>query len=123
MEAIVLELGGTRRELRLDFNAYEALEDGGFDVAQVLEGLTSGAKRFTSIRALLWAMCQNGESSPSLHEVGTWVTGANMLPVLTALGKAIRRDLPPPVEGGADNPPTAAGTGGKSSGLRRARSR
>ena len=121
MPDVTLELGGARRTLRLDLGAWAALEGQGFDVGELFTGFQGGAKRFTALRALVWAMCQHEDAPPSLQDVGRWIDGKNLVSVMESVGLALRDAFPDPKEGKPD-PRAAAGTGGSSGGSRRARS-
>lgn len=113
-------LGGASRILRLDLGAWAALEAQGFEVGELFQAFQGGAKRFTALQALVWAMCQHQDEPPSLKEVGRWITGHNLATVMEAVSQALRDAFP---EGdGSAGPPRAAGTGGSSGGSRRARS-
>ena len=120
MPDVTIDLGGAPRALRLDLGAWAALEAQGFEVGELFAGFQGGAKRFTALRALVWAMCQHAEAPPTLADVGRWIDGHNLASVMEAVGRALRDAFP---EGeGKPDPRAAAGTGGSSGGSRRARS-
>lgn len=120
MRDVTIELGGAPRTLRLDLGAWAALEDQGFEVGELFAGFQGGARRFTALRALVWAMCQHAEAPPTLADVGRWIDGHNLQAVMEAVGRTLREAFPE-TEGPAD-PPAAAGTGGSSGGSPQARS-
>lgn len=111
MRAVHIELGGADRALAFGLGAWAALEDQGYEVGELLAGVQTGAKRFTALRALIWAMCQHHEPPPSLPTVGGWIDGHNLPTVMEAVSRVLREAMPD----GTGNPPTAdAGTGGPS---------
>lgn len=113
MADVTIELGGATRALRFRMPAWYALEQAGYDMAD-LGKFHEGPKKFTNIATVVWAMCQEHTPAPSLKEVLGWIDLTNLAAVMEALGKVLREDLP---EGsGTGNPPAAERSGAISAG-------
>jgi hypothetical protein len=123
MRGVPLELGGTSRSLQFGLGAWAALEAAGYELGEVFQGFQGGAKRFTSLRALVWSMLQHEEPPPSLAVVGGWIDATNLVAAMEAVTKVLAEALPEPGNGGPPDPSPAARIGGPSGGSRRARSR
>ena len=100
MQEVTIELGGKQRRLALDLNADIALQElSGETLGELLQKMQGAdladakarnLERTKAVRALLWAATQADSPGVTLTEVGSWVTIGNLVPVMEALGKAMR---------------------------------
>lgn len=98
MQEVTIELGGKQRRLALDLNADIALQEQcGESLGELLTSMQSDVgdakartlARTKAVRSLLWAAVQ-ADGPATITEVGSWVTGGNLVAVMEALGKAVR---------------------------------
>ena len=99
MQEVTIELGGKQRRLALDLNADIALQEQcGETLGELLASMQAGdggdpkvrnLARTKAVRSLLWAAVQ-ADGPATIMEVGSWVTAGNLVPVMEALGKAVR---------------------------------
>jgi hypothetical protein len=104
-EGIIIQLGGEDRLLAYDLNAFAELEKrfGGIEAA--MDALQEG--KLSALKLVLWAglihSCTvvdalTGEPVSygiTPHDVGSWMTPANMPEITEQLSKAITAALPP----------------------------
>lgn len=101
----VIELGGEKRKLHFDLNAFAELEKRFGNINEVMERLQEG--RIGDLRVILWAGLihdqvlefdeDTGEPTKygiTPYEVGKWVTFDNMKEVSDILGEVLGGSLP-----------------------------
>lgn len=115
VRGVPLTLGTKEWTLRCTLGAMAAVEDHGVTWTNALQQLQGTQPSMRAAQLVIWAMLQDGESPPSLREVGSWVDPENFATVLTAVSEALRAAFPADV-GGDTRPRTGRGTGPRSSG-------
>src|SRR4029077_3590639 len=95
VRAVPLMLGGQEWSLRCTLGSMAAVEDHGMTWREALAQLTGPRPSMRATQVVIWAMLQDGETAPSLSEVGEWVDPNNFVTVLEAVGQALRAAFPP----------------------------
>ncbi len=93
---IELDLGGKKRNLRFDLNAFAELEEYYGTIDGAMEALEKGSIK--ALRAIIWAGLLHEEPELKPSDVGSWIDIQDLPAFSETLGQALTAALPAPEE-------------------------
>lgn len=104
-------LNGSRYAIAFNLGAWSVIRRKGDKVTELLTRFHD-VEDYDALQTLLWGMCWDNPSPPTLEEIGRLVTYGNVRDIRERILEVMQDSLPEPKEGASEDArPTKSGTG------------